>query len=116
MAKKYKNAIEIHRSKQPNRPHFVPDWAMRRGYKNQAELVEALGADKSVVNRWYHGASPGEDWQERLVDLFQCKDRDALFRHPDEDGLRRLLKDRSSEEVTRMIQTLEAAFAPAKTK
>jgi hypothetical protein len=111
MAKtRFKNAIDIHRSKQPNRPHFIPEWAERRGYKNQAELAEALDADKSVVSRWYSGTSPSKDWQTKLVDLFQCEEPDGIFRHPDDDWLAKFFRDRSDDEVERAKALLEAAF------
>lgn len=99
----------IHRGKQPRRPHFIPEWAERRGYETQADLVEALQADKSVVSRWYSGASPSEEWQKKLAALFHCE-REALFRHPDDDWLARFFRDRDDNEMTRIKQMLEAAF------
>lgn len=104
----------IHKSKQPRRPHFVKEWAEKRGYENQAKLAEALDADKSVVSRWYGGATPSEDWQEKLADLFHC-DRESLFRHPDDDWVAKFFRDRSDDELERMKQMLEAAF-PLKNK
>ena len=105
----------IHRGKQPKRPHFIQEWAERRGYDTQAELVEALGADKSVVSRWYDGASPGEEWQKKLVALFHCEEPDGIFRHPDEDWLARFFRKRSADEAQRARAMLEAAF-PEKDK
>lgn len=100
----------IHRGRQPRRPHFIPEWAVKRGYANQGELAEALEADKSVVSRWYSGASPGEDWQEKLAALFGCEDREAIFRHPDDDWLTRFFRGRSVDEMDRIRQMLDAAF------
>ncbi len=100
----------IYRGRQPRRPHFIPEWAEMRGYETQADLVEALGADKSVVSRWYDGATPGEDWQEKLVALFHCEEPDGIFRHPDDDWLAKFFRDRSSDEVERAKAMLEAAF------
>ncbi len=99
----------IHRGKQPRRPHFIPEWAERRGYETQADLAEALQADKSVVSRWYGGASPSEDWQIKLGELFHCE-REALFRHPDDDWLARFFRDRDDHEMQRIKMMLEAAF------
>ena len=105
----------IHRSKQPRRPHFIPEWAAYRGFESQADLAKALDVDKSVVSRWYNGASPGIEHQERLADLFSMDDREQLFRRPEDDWLARFFRDRTAEEKDRARKVLEAAFPPAKT-
>lgn len=102
------NVTEIHRSKQPRRPHHIPDWAEARGL-SQADIVRETGADKSVVSRWFNGTTPGTDWQEKLAALFHT-DPESLFRHPDDDWLRRFLERRSREEIERIKATLETAF------
>ena len=102
------NISTIHRTKQPRRPHFIPEWAEARGL-TQADLARELEADKSVVSRWFNGTTPGVEWQEKLAALFHC-DPDALFRHPDDDWLSKFFKDRSREELERMKTMLEAAF------
>lgn len=79
--------------------------------KSQIELANELGADKSVVSRWYNGSTPSLDWQEKLAALFQI-DREALFRHPDDDWIARFFRNRSQEERERMKRMLEAAFPP----
>lgn len=99
----------IHKSKQPRRPHFIEEWAKKRGYETQAELAAELDADKSVVSRWYSGTSPSEDWQKKLAALFDCE-TESLFRHPDDDWMARFFRDRSADELERMRQMLEAAF------
>ena len=104
--------VHIHASKQPRRPHHIQDWAEKRNL-SQADLVRELGADKSVVSRWYAGASPGKEWQMKLASFFDV-DEEALFRHPDEDWLMRKFKRHSEEERERMRKTIEAAF-PDKT-
>lgn len=105
-----KKMTQIHRGKQPRRPHFIEEWAKRRGYETQADLAEALDADKSLVSRWYSGASPGVEWQAKLAALFDTQDADGIFRHPDDDWLAKFFKDRQPEEIDRIKQTLEAAF------
>lgn len=99
----------IHRSKQPRRPHYVEEWAEARGYMNQAELIEASGADKSVVSRWYSGSSPSVEWQIKLAALFDCEP-ESLFRHPDDDWFARFFENREREEIERMKTALEASF------
>lgn len=104
--------VHIHASKQPRRPHHIPAWAEKR-HLNQADLGREIGADKSIVSRWYAGSSPGKEWQARLAAFFGC-DEEALFRHPDEDWLWRKFKRHNEEERERMRKTIEAAF-PDKT-
>lgn len=99
----------IHKGKQPRRPHFIQEWAELRGFESQADLAEALGADKSVISRWYKGATPGDDWQGALADLFGTEP-DGIFRHPNDDWISRFFRDRSREEFDRMKTMLEAAF------
>lgn len=95
-------------NRQPNRPHFIEQIAVLRGL-SQAELARAIGADKSVVSRWYNGATPSPSWQIKLSTLFKC-DRVALFEGPDEGWFREFLNGRSREEIDRIKATLETAF------
>lgn len=99
---------EIHRGKQPRRPHHIADWAELRGLK-QADIARETGADKSVVSRWFNGATPGIEWQQKLAALFQT-DPESLFRHPDDDWLKRFFEERTREEIERIKATLETAF------
>jgi len=102
------NVTAIHRSKQPRRPHFIPDWAEHRGM-NQADIAQQLGADKSVISRWFSGSTPSVDYQQRLAALLNCEP-ESLFRHPGDDWLSKFFADRSVEEVERIKKMLEAAF------
>jgi transcriptional regulator with XRE-family HTH domain len=106
----------IHSSKQPNRPHFIKEWAEKRGFETQSELAAALKIDRGTVSRWYNGlSSPVEEHQLSLAALFFPGDdpderRDALFRHPDEDWFAQFFAGRQEDEIARMKSTLEAAF------
>lgn len=82
----------------------------KRGLR-AVDIATELGADKSVVSRWLKGTTPGPEWQDKLAALFECEP-EALFRHPDDDWLTRMFRDRSEEEITRMKNMLEAAFPP----
>jgi transcriptional regulator with XRE-family HTH domain len=104
---------QIHRSKQPRRPHYIREWAERRGFHKQSELCTALDVDKSLVSRWYSGATPGVDYQNKLAGLFSIEP-ESLFRHPDDDWIARFFKKRSAEEIERAKRLLETAF-PDKT-
>lgn len=103
----------IHRSKQPRRPHYIREWAELRNLK-PVDLARELGADKSVVSRWYSGASPTTEYQQRLAALFDCEP-EALFRHPDDDWIARFFRGREREEIDRMKRMLEVAFPPKRT-
>jgi transcriptional regulator with XRE-family HTH domain len=105
------NVVKIHAGKQPRRPHYIEAWADRRGLK-QADLARELAADKSLVSRWYGGATPSERWQQALADLFNCEP-DSLFRHPDDDWLSRFFRDRPASEVEKIKSTLEILFPKA---
>ncbi len=102
----------IHPSKQPRRPHYIEEWAEKRNLK-QADLARQLGADKSLVSRWYSGSSPSVEWQARLAALFYCEP-ESLFRHPDDDWLRRFFEGRSNAEIEHLKRSLETTF-PKKT-
>lgn len=110
-----RKVVDADRKRQPKRPHFIPEWAKKSGYDDQAELVEALDADKSVVSRWYSGASPGEDWQARLSTLFGFPNQpEIIFQHPDTVWFSRFFRDREEGEIERMKKMLEAAFPMVK--
>lgn len=98
----------LYPNRQPRRPHHIKDWADARGL-SQADLSRELGADKSLVSRWFAGTTPNVDYQERLAALFQT-DPEALFRHPDDDWITKFFADREREEVERIKSTLETAF------
>jgi transcriptional regulator with XRE-family HTH domain len=100
--------IGTDKNRQPGRPHFIRDWAEAIRL-SPGELGDAVGADKSVVSRWYSGTAPSVPYQEKLAALFGCE-RDSLFRHPDEDWLAKFLRGRSAQEIERIKATLIAAF------
>ena len=102
------NVTKIHERKQGHRPHFIPQWAAKYGM-SQADISRETEADKSSVSRWFDGATPFTKHQESLAALFQIE-RQALFRHPDEDWFVEFFADRKAEEVERMKDTLKAAF------
>lgn len=94
--------------KQGRRPHYIPEWASSIGM-SQADLVRALGADKGSVSKWFAGATPQEQWQRKLADLFGTT-TDGIFRHPDEAWVAGFLSGRDKDEIDRMKATLSAAF------
>ena len=103
--------VELARQRQPTRPHFIPKWAERTGYKDQAALVKALDADKSVVSRWYAGASPGRDWQLKLCKLFGYPNEPGIiFEDPDTIWFSRFFRGREDDEIVRMQKLLQDVF------
>ena len=101
----------IHSDKTPLRLHFIREWAEHR-HMRQADLAAALEVDKASVSRWFAGQLPAE---RHLVALAECLgvDVEALFRHPQDDWLFKLLKERTAAERERIGAIIEAAF-PAK--
>lgn len=104
----------IHGRKQSNRPHHIPEWAEKRGLR-QADIALEIGADKGMVSRWFKGATPTIEYQEKLAALFQCASRESLFIHPDEGWFKSFFEGWMKEEVEKMKATLEAAFPRRKT-
>jgi transcriptional regulator with XRE-family HTH domain len=106
------DVTRIHRDKQPRRPHFIPQWAEKRGLR-QSDIVEQIGVDKGTVSKWFSGATPGTTWQQKLAALFECEP-ESLFRDPDDDWIGRFLKQRSQDERARIRQVLEVMFPEKK--
>jgi transcriptional regulator with XRE-family HTH domain len=103
------SVTKLNRTKQLRRPHHIVDWAEKRAL-TQAEIANEIGADKSVVSRWFGGATPSEEYQEKLAALFGADDPEAIFRHPDDDWLRRFFEGLDQDEIDRAKRMLEAAF------
>lgn len=102
------NVTQIHGNKTPVRIHFIPEWAEKRNL-TQTDVAREVGADKSLVSRWYGGIVPKNDYLESLAALFGT-DVHGLFRHPDEDWLARMLRGRNEAEREKAIQMLKLLF------
>ena len=105
---------EVTALKQGRRPHYVREWAERRGVR-QGDIVREIGADKSLVSRWFRDtlpATPSAPWQKKLAQYFGVTP-EALFRHPDEDWVANFLAGRKPEEIDRIKATMETAFPKA---
>jgi hypothetical protein len=103
---------KIHKSKLPSGLHCIPEWAEHRHLK-QVDFVRELNVDKSTVSRWFAGMLPDEGNIVRIGAFLQLEDPRDVFRHPDDEWLGRLLKNRSMAERTRIRRLLEEVF-PAK--
>ena len=105
--------VHIHQGKTPVRYHYIPEWAERR-QRRQADFAVDLGVDKGTVSRWFKGTIPMPKYLKKVIAYLQLEDDPtALFRHPDDDWMARLLKGRAEAEKERMRAVLEAAFPKA---
>lgn len=107
---------KIHAGKTPVRRHFIPEWAEKRDI-SQSEIGREIGADKSLVSRWFSGTKPGEEYLQKLAALLVHQDKDAtdpdvaaLFRDPNDDWLMKFFKDRSEAEKEKAIEMLKLMF------
>ena len=86
----------------------------RRQVESQTDLAAAVGADKSLVSRWLDDVKPAQPsslYISRLNAFFGGEgDPVDIFRHPDDDWLRRWFEGRSIDEINRMKAMLEAGF------
>lgn len=105
---------QIYARRQPRRPHYLREWMEHRGIESQAELAEAIEADKSVISRWLdedHPTTPGTDWQKKLAAFFGGEgDPVDIFRHPLDDWFVRFFEDKTLDQIERGKRLLEAAF------
>lgn len=106
------NVTSIHASRTPKRRHYIPEWAEARNLK-RTDIISELGADKSVVYRWFDGNIPSQKWIEPLAALLHTEPA-SLFRHPDDDWLARFFEQRSESDRQRAREILQAAFPDAK--
>lgn len=102
------NQHTIHGDKTPIRIHFIVEWAEKRNLK-QADIVREIGADKGLVSRWFDGTVPKTEWLEKLAELFGT-DVHGLFRHPDDDWLAKLFRDKTQEQRDQAIDMLKLLF------
>jgi transcriptional regulator with XRE-family HTH domain len=92
--------------------HYVPEWARHRRVR-QTDIARALNVDKSTVSRWFDGALPAEIHLIALAGYLEAEEPAALFRHPDDDWLARLLRGRSDTERQRAIKMIQVMFGEA---
>lgn len=107
------NVPMIHGNKEPVRIHFIVEWAEHRNLQ-QVDIANEVGADKSLVSRWFSGTLPKPDYLVKLAALFGT-DIPGLFRHPDDDWLARLFRDRTDAQKQQAIDMLKILFKSGKT-
>lgn len=93
------------------RRHYIAEWAELRG-KKQADIVRALGVEKSVVYRWFaDGVIPTEKYLQPLAEFLDAGEVISLFRHPDDDWLAKMFRDKTDEQKEAAIQMLKLFFS-----
>lgn len=107
------NQPTIHADKTPIRIHFIVEWAEKRNLK-QADIVREIGADKGLVSRWFDGTVPKAEWLDKLAEMFGT-DVHGLFRHPDDDWLAKLFRDKTQEQREQAINMLRLLFKEGRT-
>ncbi len=100
---------KIHAGKTPHRVHYIAEWAEKRGLK-QADIAKEIGADKGLVSRWFSGTIPKAGYLIQLRALFHAEEVSSLFRHPDDDWVAKLFKDKSDRQRDQAIEMLSLLF------
>lgn len=104
--------VRIHKDKSPPRKHFIREWMEHRGIRPR-DVTEAFGVDKSVISRWLNENNVPSDKHLLSLAEFLHTTVDGLFRHPDDDWIRRIFEGRSRDEaesLKKAIQTITEAF------
>lgn len=104
---------QIHKGKTPRNIHFIVEWAEKRGLR-QADIVEQIGVDKSLVSRWFKGTMPKADYLDKIAALMST-DVQGLMRHPDDDWLAKFFLDKTEEQKQKAIDMLKLMFDAKRT-
>lgn len=100
----------IHSEDPHKRRHFIPEWSEKCG-KKQADIVRDLGIEKSTVYRWFaEGVIPTEKHLKPLAEYLQVDEVVALFRHPDDDWVAKMFRNKTEEQKEAAVQMLKLFF------
>jgi transcriptional regulator with XRE-family HTH domain len=89
---------KIHHGKTPPRIHYIAEWAEKRG-KKQVDFVEAIGADKGTISRWFAGRLPEQPYLLKIAEFLAVDEPADLFRSPDDNWFKRIFEGRSKKEI-----------------
>lgn len=93
----------------PERIHYIVEWAKKRSL-SQADICREIGADKGLVSRWFTmGILPKPEYLEKLAELFRT-DIHGLFRHPDDDELLQIFRDKTEAQKAQALEILRILF------
>jgi len=92
------------------RRHFIAEWAELRG-KRQTDIVRDLGIEKSTVYRWFaEGVIPSEKHLVPLAAYLAVEEPVRLFKHPDDDWLSQMFRDKTDEQREKAVAMLKLFF------
>lgn len=98
------------------RRHYIAEWAEKAG-RSQADIVRATGADKGSVSGWFNKDTiPSERYLKPLADFLGAPEVLSLFRHPDDDWLAKMFRDKTDEQRDAAVQMLKIFFDSIQSK
>lgn len=101
---------KIHGDKLSHRRHYIVEWAAKRQL-TQKDFIKDLEVDKGTVSRWFSGTTPRDPALQRLAEYLGAgdpPDKEALFRHPDDDWVLRLFRQQSEDTQDTLIGIMES--------
>jgi len=96
----------IHGGKTPIRFHYIVEWAEKR-LMTPPSIAKQVGVERATVYRWFGGQLPSERHLIALAELFHIEVTD-LFRHPDDNWLHRLLREKTPEQREALEDAIKA--------
>jgi transcriptional regulator with XRE-family HTH domain len=106
----YVGGMSNHADDGSKRRHFIAEWAELRG-KRQTDIVRDLGIEKSTVYRWFaEGVIPSEKHLVPLAAYLAVEEPVLLFKHPDDDWLAKMFRDKTDEQREKAVAMLKLFF------
>jgi transcriptional regulator with XRE-family HTH domain len=106
----YVGEMSNHADDGSKRRHFIAEWAELRG-KRQTDIVRDLGIEKSTVYRWFaEGVIPSEKHLVPLAEYLAVEEPVRLFKHPDDDWLSQMFRDKTDEQREKAVAMLKLFF------
>jgi transcriptional regulator with XRE-family HTH domain len=95
----------------PSPEHYIREWRRHRGL-TQAQLADAVGVDRSLLNKIERGRRPhGKPVLEAIAARLECEPTELVQRHPSHTSeLETLYMSLSVDEQVRAMHLLKLAF------
>ena len=99
-------------SQHPSPKHYIREWRRHRGL-TQAQLAEAIGVDRSQLNKVERGRRyHARPVLEAIAAKLECETNDLLRRHPSHTSeLETVYMSLSAEDRPKAIDLLKSVFA-----